>query len=194
MQVCPLRFPGQWADEETGLYYNRHRHYDPLVGQYASPDPIGLQGGDRPQGYVEASGSEMDPLGLQARDPQGKFLSKDGQNLAGPGKLFEDTVAETFRAKGDKVFRNVTIRDGEGNLVSYADTIVVREGKVKYIIEAKSGRKTLSPGQTKVQDMVRNGDPFSFTGKNAQGIPGADATQTFPGVTYQRLSPGDPIP
>ena len=50
--ILPVRFPGQWADEETGLYYNRHRHYDPLVGQYASPDPIGLWGGVRPQGYV----------------------------------------------------------------------------------------------------------------------------------------------
>jgi RHS repeat-associated protein len=29
---CPFRFPGQYEDAETGLYYNRHRHYDPLTG------------------------------------------------------------------------------------------------------------------------------------------------------------------
>ncbi|MFC5446615.1 RHS repeat-associated core domain-containing protein [Rhizobium halophytocola] len=42
---CPWRCPGQYEDAETGLYYNRHRHYDPLAGQYASPDPIGLRRG-----------------------------------------------------------------------------------------------------------------------------------------------------
>ncbi|WP_425348157.1 RHS repeat-associated core domain-containing protein, partial [Vreelandella olivaria] len=25
----PIRFQGQWHDEESGLYYNRHRYYDP---------------------------------------------------------------------------------------------------------------------------------------------------------------------
>ncbi|MQS05362.1 RHS repeat-associated core domain-containing protein, partial [Streptomyces alkaliterrae] len=27
----PLRFPGQYADHETGLHYNLHRHYDPTT-------------------------------------------------------------------------------------------------------------------------------------------------------------------
>ncbi|TDC61984.1 RHS repeat-associated core domain-containing protein, partial [Streptomyces hainanensis] len=38
----PLRFPGQYADEETGWHYNVHRHYDPDTGRYATPDPLGL--------------------------------------------------------------------------------------------------------------------------------------------------------
>ena len=29
-----LRFPGQYFDEETGLHYNFHRYYDPLIGRY----------------------------------------------------------------------------------------------------------------------------------------------------------------
>lgn len=41
-QLCPIRFQGQWEDAESGLYYNRFRYYEPLAGQYASPDPIGL--------------------------------------------------------------------------------------------------------------------------------------------------------
>lgn len=28
----PFRFPGQYADSETGLHYNRHRYYDPMTG------------------------------------------------------------------------------------------------------------------------------------------------------------------
>ncbi|MBW5894830.1 RHS repeat-associated core domain-containing protein, partial [Pectobacterium polaris] len=51
-------------DAETGLYYNRHRYYDAESGQYLSPDPIGLGGGLRPQGYVHNPLEWVDPLGL----------------------------------------------------------------------------------------------------------------------------------
>ena len=39
--TTPLRFLGQFADEETGLHYNRYRYYDPEVGRYISQDPAG---------------------------------------------------------------------------------------------------------------------------------------------------------
>ncbi|VEA59615.1 core protein [Salmonella enterica subsp. salamae] len=35
-----IRLPGQQYDEETGLYYNRHRYYDALLGRYITQDPI----------------------------------------------------------------------------------------------------------------------------------------------------------
>ncbi|WP_026688104.1 RHS repeat-associated core domain-containing protein, partial [Azovibrio restrictus] len=41
----PLRFQGQYHDEETGLHYNCHRFYDPDSGRYLTQDPIGLEGG-----------------------------------------------------------------------------------------------------------------------------------------------------
>ncbi|MFI9308265.1 DUF6531 domain-containing protein [Streptomyces triculaminicus] len=44
---CPLRFPGQYADAETGLHYDRSRYYDPETASYASPDPRGLRLGIR---------------------------------------------------------------------------------------------------------------------------------------------------
>ncbi|QTD91595.1 PAAR domain-containing protein [Burkholderia anthina] len=59
-----LRFPGQWADDETGLNYNLNRYYDPDSGQYLSVDPLGLAAGVRTHGYVPQPTSEMDPLGL----------------------------------------------------------------------------------------------------------------------------------
>jgi RHS repeat-associated protein len=41
----PLRFPGQYSDKETNLYYNYFRDYDPSLGRYGESDPIGLIGG-----------------------------------------------------------------------------------------------------------------------------------------------------
>ncbi|MEX5585700.1 RHS repeat domain-containing protein, partial [Pseudomonas lurida] len=40
----PLRFQGQYFDQESGLHYNRHRYYNPDVGRYLTPDPVKLAG------------------------------------------------------------------------------------------------------------------------------------------------------
>jgi RHS repeat-associated protein len=67
-RACPFRFPGQYEDEETGLYYNRFRYYDPETGGYVSQDPIGLAGGMRLLGYVRDPITQLDPLGLSCND------------------------------------------------------------------------------------------------------------------------------
>ncbi|MEQ9944758.1 RHS repeat-associated core domain-containing protein [Pectobacterium aroidearum] len=41
----PLRYAGQYADEETGLHYNLFRYSDPTVGRFTTPDPIGWRVG-----------------------------------------------------------------------------------------------------------------------------------------------------
>lgn len=64
--ACPFRWPGQYEDEETGLYYNRFRYYDPEAGQYVSQDPIGLLGGMGQYRYVDDPLRARDPLGLAA--------------------------------------------------------------------------------------------------------------------------------
>jgi RHS repeat-associated protein len=64
--ACPWRWPGQYEDEETGLYYNRFRYYDPESGRYISQDPIGLAGGLGQYSYVHDPLSWLDPFGLSA--------------------------------------------------------------------------------------------------------------------------------
>ncbi|HWC81749.1 MAG TPA: RHS repeat-associated core domain-containing protein [Pseudonocardiaceae bacterium] len=60
----PLRFPGHYHDQETGLHYNRYRYYDPANGRYLSDDPLGLAPGPNPRAYVSNPTGWIDPMGL----------------------------------------------------------------------------------------------------------------------------------
>jgi RHS repeat-associated protein len=61
-----IRLPGQHHDKETGLYYNRHRYYDPHIGSYVNQDPIDLRGGANLYRYANNSLSQIDSTGLNA--------------------------------------------------------------------------------------------------------------------------------
>jgi RHS repeat-associated protein len=91
-----IRFQGQWADEETGFYYNRYRFYDPAMGRYISQDPIGFRGGVNLYAYAPNPISWVDPLGLDVeqnlhhpRDPLYEYSKKVPANgnykIAGHG-------------------------------------------------------------------------------------------------------------
>lgn len=64
---CPLRFPGQYADPETGLYYNHFRHYDPETARYTSPDPLGLEPYPNHHSYTPNPYTWIDPFGLACK-------------------------------------------------------------------------------------------------------------------------------
>ncbi|MEW2102705.1 RHS repeat-associated core domain-containing protein [Streptomyces cellulosae] len=63
---CPLRFPGQYFDVETGLHYNHHRYYEPGTARYLSPDPLGRTPAPNHYAYVKNPLQWKDPLGLKA--------------------------------------------------------------------------------------------------------------------------------
>ncbi len=85
----PWRFPGQYEDEETGLYYNRFRYYDPTSGRYISEDPSRLLGGLTSYGYIPDPLLGMDPSGLTPTP------SNDS------GKFGEDALHRLYR-RGEK--------------------------------------------------------------------------------------------
>lgn len=60
----PMRYCGEYFDEETGLIYLRARYYDPSIGRFVSEDPIK----DGTNWYVYCGNNPIafvDPLGLK---------------------------------------------------------------------------------------------------------------------------------
>jgi RHS repeat-associated protein len=81
-----LRFPGQYFDAETQLHYNVLRHYDPATALYVTPDPLGMDAGPGPRGYVPDPLLWIDPLGLlSCSQILRNNLAADGRTV-GPGQ------------------------------------------------------------------------------------------------------------
>ncbi|MET9392706.1 DUF6531 domain-containing protein [Streptomyces sp. NPDC006624] len=87
---CPLRFPGQYFDAESGLHYNHHRYYDPATARYHSPDPLGLEPAPHHHAYVINPLVWVDPLGLapSCKAVIRHYTDKNGYNkiMGGGGK------------------------------------------------------------------------------------------------------------
>jgi RHS repeat-associated protein len=78
----PIRYQGQYFDEETELHYNRYRYYDPSIGQYISQDPIGLNSGSNLYRYAPNPLAWHDPLGLEPHYMEG-WIERNGTEVPG---------------------------------------------------------------------------------------------------------------
>ncbi|WP_370389918.1 RHS repeat domain-containing protein [Snodgrassella alvi] len=72
-----LRYQGQYLDRETGLHYNTFRYYDPDIGRFTQPDPIGLLGGFNLYQYAPNGLTWIDPWGLNFINPKTILFSQD---------------------------------------------------------------------------------------------------------------------
>ncbi|MEU6854033.1 DUF6531 domain-containing protein [Actinacidiphila alni] len=115
--TCPLRFPGQYHDAETGLHYNYRRYYDPETARYQSPDPLGLAPAPNHHGYVPNPLTWSDPLGLapceifyrvmSAKEfgglgPLGEITVKGTENFVTQEAGYVRRIAETFARRGGR--------------------------------------------------------------------------------------------
>ncbi|WP_088825471.1 RHS repeat-associated core domain-containing protein [Listeria goaensis] len=95
----PFRFPGQYEDAETELYYNRFRYYDPEQGNYTQVDPIGLAGGNPTlYGYVQNSIIQLDLLGLKLKDLTGKDSTGRPLSSSLYSILYETGISEKVQS------------------------------------------------------------------------------------------------
>ncbi|QBH98767.1 hypothetical protein EKN56_11785 [Limnobaculum zhutongyuii] len=92
----PLRFLGQYFDEESGLHYNRHRYYDPRTGIFVSQDPIGLAGGSNPYQFALNTFSWADPLGLASLFDVGTYGSQNGGEHVGDGLQSHELIRHEY--------------------------------------------------------------------------------------------------
>jgi len=110
-----VRLQGQYADEETGLSYNRWRYFDG-DGRFVSADPVGLAGGTNSRRFGVNPISSADPLG-DIDVNQGEFslyhiVHRETGEVAYVGITNDPTRRErehegSTRASGDYVFREV---------------------------------------------------------------------------------------
>ena len=120
----PFRYPGQYEDAETGLYYNRFRYYSPDEGLYISKDPLGLGGGTNLYAYVKDTTTQVDVLGWM---PWGEFMNKawaDVQIGDAPAQTFESIPGvghaeinglEHYMDNGGFAGQHVTISNVKGD-------------------------------------------------------------------------------
>jgi len=95
----PIRFQGQYFDEETGLHYNRFRYYDPVAGRFISKDLIKLRGGFNLHGFAPNPVAWIDPLGL-ARQKGITPNNKGTRTTIEGGKLSDPVVGYSGGAGG----------------------------------------------------------------------------------------------
>ena len=79
-----LRFQGQYLDRDTGLHYNTFRFYDPDIGRFISPDPIGLEGGINLGSYSPNPISWIDPWGWAGNPAKSTHITYVGTKNGKP--------------------------------------------------------------------------------------------------------------
>ena len=92
-----LRFQGQYLDRETGLHFNTFRFYDPDVGRFTTPDPIGLVGGINLYKYAPNPISWIDPWGLINLNTNGAVGNFGVYEIRIDGELYKYGKADMNR-------------------------------------------------------------------------------------------------
>ncbi|PUB28425.1 RHS repeat-associated protein [Pseudomonas sp. GV105] len=92
-----LRLLQEHMDRETGLHFNTFRFYDPDVGRFTTPDPIGLTGGINLYKYAQNPISWIDPWGLLNLNTNGAAGNFGVYEIRIDGELYKYGKADMNR-------------------------------------------------------------------------------------------------
>jgi len=152
-----LRFQGQYLDRETGLHYNTFRFYDPDVGRFTTPDPIGLAGGINLYRYAPNAVGWVDPWGwscvrvrhytnrkgLEGIKESGVIKARDNNRV-----YLEPAASKPLSPK--RAVEQYGIKDGRGR--DYVETDVPAE-RLEWIKNPSYHRKELTVfGDLKIEN------------------------------------------
>lgn len=153
----PLRYPGQYADESTGLHYNTFRYYDPDVGRFISQDPMGLMGGENLYAYASNPTKWLDPWGLC-----GTTANQAGKALDGGAAK----VTVKSREEAQKLFMERYLGQGYRNMTGESGP------STKSLMEWLTGRSTKS-GTYHWDDIMDPANPGRVMGHGPDNVDGA---------------------
>ncbi|MBW9498988.1 DUF4329 domain-containing protein [Escherichia coli] len=179
--------PGQQYDEESGLYYNRHRYYDPLQGRYITQDPIGLKGGWNLYGYQLNPISDIDPLGLSMWEDAKSGACTNGlcgtlSAMIGPDK-FDSIDSTAYDALNkinsqsiceDKEFAGLICKDNSGRYFSTAPNRGERKGSYPFNSPCPNGTEKVSAYHTHGADSHGEYWDEIFSGKDEKIVKSKD--------------------
>ena len=123
-----LRYQGQYLDRETGLHYNTFRYYDPDIGRFTQPDPIGLLGGFNLYQYAPNSLMWIDPWGLACLPNKKAGMERERRAR----DVFERRYGK------DNVLSERYLRDANGKSVK--DPLTGERRRIDFIIKNQDGK------------------------------------------------------
>ncbi|WON75863.1 RHS repeat-associated core domain-containing protein [Serratia sp. UGAL515B_01] len=177
----PLRFQGQYHDEESGLHYNRYRYYDPDIGRFITPDPLGLVGGENPYHYAPNPTVWVDPLGLMNEPGRSSGISSG--NIGAASYAFDQRTKNMTVKTHGMPFATQTDKLASGSsLTKQVQDVVNKNGGHVNRVTLQSCYSAVGGPASQAQQLANKlGKPVTgYTGKYTDEIRGG-ATRALDG-------------
>jgi RHS repeat-associated protein len=182
-----LRMPGQIEDQESGLFYNWNRYYDPTQARYVTPDPAGIDAGLNLYDYPRDPVNWSDPMGLSCPNPQ--LVEENAQ--WGWQIHRHDDGSLTITADCRRGFTTPkpgglrpTIHSGEDNRENFPEAHLGQDGRL-IVMEGTHRSVAASRGQQMPQDPDN---------PHLGGVPGRPGYMTYAySPEYNDDQPGVPL-
>jgi len=154
----PIRFQGQYFDDESQLHYNRFRYYCPKQQRFIHQDPIGLVGGINHYQYAPNPVNWVDPFGLLCKEGQEKVAAAIKKNNIAPElskKLVDLTLLDNTPYTADEMVGHIEAGTADDLILSGAAALaIVRVAPVQPVVNLGTSNATKVAVQVAANDSV----------------------------------------